>query len=412
MKICIVTPAPPAANPRVVKEAQALIERGYQVAVICGEHGGWASEFEKNLLPPSCEIFQVRYGPGTPIVGRVRQKMLRIISSTLLRLGLGRLGLATLAHSDIAQDLRTIAIRTPADLYIAHYVAALPAAMSASKMNDAKYAFDAEDFHMGDLPDVEKFRLERSIIRTIEEACLKGCAYVSAASPGIANAYALEYKIPIPKVVLNVFPKTQAPSRVTSRGVVEPGPSVYWFSQTIGPNRGLECIVAALSFSQAKPHLYLRGTPDRAFVERLLQIAGRSGVEERVHILPPAAPSELERLASEYDVGVVAETGSTRNRSIALTNKNFTYLIAGIPAVLSSIPAHISLSKLIPGAAIIYENGNPEDLARALDELLLSSEALKSAREKAYEYGMATFNWEFEKQKLVSLVTGAVGRPD
>ena len=62
-------------------------------------------------------------------------------------------GFAGRAFSPFTGPLTAAAKRVPADLYIAHYPAALPAAAIAARRHGALYAFDAEDFHLGDLPD-------------------------------------------------------------------------------------------------------------------------------------------------------------------------------------------------------------------------------------------------------------------
>src|SRR5262249_27196879 len=149
--------------------------------------------------------------------------------------------------------------RIKAHLYIAHYPAALPAAAMAARSHGALYAFDAEDFHLGELPEGPAHELERRMIHTIEGRYLPGCCYVTAASPGIADAYGDVHGIPRPTVVLNVFPRGNAPATATSKGTAKPGPSVYWLSQIIGPGRGLECAVQAVGRARSRPHLYLRG---------------------------------------------------------------------------------------------------------------------------------------------------------
>ena len=199
-----------------------------------------------------------------------------------------------------------------ADLYIAHYPAALPAAAIAAQRHGARYAFDAEDFHLGDTPDGPEYDAQRQMLRAIEGRYLPGCAYVTAASPGIADAYVEAYDIARPTVVLNVFPRAQAPIRPTPRGTAAPGPSVYWFSQTIGPDRGLECAVRAIGRAQSRPHLYLRGTPAAGFLDHLRKIASEADALDRLHVLPPAAPSEMVRLAAAYDVGLVGRTRTYR----------------------------------------------------------------------------------------------------
>src|SRR5262249_3438816 len=136
-----------------------------------------------------------------------------------------------------ARALARAAGQSPADLYIAHYPGALPGAAMAARRHEGVYAFDAEDFHLGDHPDTPLFRREKQMVRAIESRYLPGCVYVSAASPGIAEAYADAYRIARPTVIFNVFPRSQGPSASTPAGSAIPGPSLYWFSQTIGPDR-------------------------------------------------------------------------------------------------------------------------------------------------------------------------------
>src|SRR6202043_4002686 len=136
----------------------------------------------------------------------------------------------------------------------------------------------------------------RRLIGAVETRHLPDCAYVTAASPGIADAYAATYGIPRPTVVLNVFPRAQAASRPAPAGTAEPGPSVYWFSQTIGPDRGLEGAVRAIGRARTRPHLYLRGSPAPGFEGRLREIARKAGAARRLHFLPPESPSEMARL--------------------------------------------------------------------------------------------------------------------
>jgi glycosyltransferase involved in cell wall biosynthesis len=245
-------------------------------------------------------------------------------------------------------QLTIAAAREPADLYIAHYTAAVPAAAAAARRHQTAFGFDAEDFHLGEFaPDSPA----RRTIQIIEKTFLPHCAHITAASPRIAEAYATTYDIPAPTVVLNVFPLSHAPNAPTPAGAVVPGPSLYWFSQTIGPDRGLETAVVALGLARSRPHLYLRGANAAGFPQRLVDLARKNGAEGRVHILEPEAPADMERLAAAYDIGLVSETGHIENRRIALTNKLFSFVLAGIPVVASAIPAHRDLANALGSRA-------------------------------------------------------------
>src|SRR4029077_6769642 len=97
------------------------------------------------------------------------------------------------AFSPFTGSLSAALKRQPADLYIAHYPAALPAAAKAAHLHRALYAFDAEDFHLGGGPEGPAHQRKRRMVRAIEASYVPSCAYVTAASPGIASAYVQTY---------------------------------------------------------------------------------------------------------------------------------------------------------------------------------------------------------------------------
>jgi hypothetical protein len=142
-----------------------------------------------------------------------------------------------------------------------------------------------------------------------------------------------------------------------------------------------------------------------------MQLAESIGVAERVHFLAPVLPSEMERSAAAYDLGFIGETGRTCNRRIALTNKQFTYLLAGLPLLMSDIPAHRSFAALAPDASFLYRVDSPDDLAGAIDSLFLRPERLAGARAAAFRLGQNRFNWERERDALLQCVHTALGRP-
>jgi glycosyltransferase involved in cell wall biosynthesis len=409
-RICIITPGHLSTNPRVVKEADALAAAGHSVHVIACAYSAWGEAADAEFADrPWVREPPVRFGPRAPKGLRLRQKARRASLLALARSGapLPLAGLAA-AYHDAAPELSRRAAKVPADLYIAHYVAALPAAAAAARRRGARYGFDAEDFHPGDPPDRPEYAFERSLISRIEAAVLPGCAYMTAAAPGIADAYAAEYAVSRPTVVLNVFPTADAAPAATPRGTAPGAPSLYWFSQTIGPDRGLECAVRAIALSQAAPHLHLRGQASPAYAEALMTLARAEGVADRLHLLEPAAPGDMVRLAADFDVGLVGETGVSRNRRIALTNKQFTYLLAGAPALMSDIPAHRAFAAETPGAVVLYPVDDAQALAEALDALLLKPTALAKARAAAFELGRRRFNWDLEQRSLVAAVEAAL----
>jgi hypothetical protein len=410
-RICVLTPGHLSTNPRLVKEADALAGAGYEVQVIAADFVRWAREADRTFANRSWSVVRtLPFGPDAPMPVRALQLLRRHLARVMVSARLDPPAVVRAAWHPIGPDLVLAAMRVPAELYIAHYPAALPAAAIAAHHHGTLYAFDAEDFHLGDLPELPAHSTERRMVRAIEGRYIRGCTYVTAASPGIADAYSETYEINRPTVVLNVFPRSQAPHGPTPAGSVTPGPSVYWFSQTIGSDRGLECAVRAIGRARSRPHLYLRGTPARGFVGRLRMIATEHDVADRIHILPPAAPTEMERLAAGYDLGLAGETGHTGNRRIALTNKVFSYLLAGLPIALSDIPAHRAIARGLSNAARLYTADDPDCLASVIDAFVGERGALAAARATAFHLGQTQFNWEMERSILLNCVQKAIWR--
>lgn len=407
MRILLLTFAQLATNPRVVKEADALSAAGHHVEVITGDYNvPWREAANDAYRGRPWKIVErVAYGPMASLPQRLRQTVGHRLSRNLWHAGFKKQYLELRAWHPVTSNLIRAASRHPADLFIAHYPASLPAAALAAQRYGGLYAFDAEDFHLGDPPEDPHYDNQRALTRAIESRWLPGAAFVTAASPGIADAYAAAYGIPTPTVVRNMFPLCQAPAGPTPKGSCPQFPSIYWFSQTIGHDRGLECAIWAIGLSAARPHLYLRGQISDNYQRKLADLAQKVGVKKRLHILPTASPTQLETLAAQFDVGLVGEIGQTPNRRIALTNKLFSYALAGIPALLSDISAHQAIAAEAGEAVALFRTNDPHSLAEAIDQWLIGPpERLAKARAAAYQLGQRFWNWEAEQGALLRCV--------
>ena len=412
MQICLISPGHLSTNPRLVKEARALRAAGHEIVVICGRFSAWGIEADLPLARELGRVIAVPFGPiNASRLTYIRQTLVRRCAALVTRMGFYPSWLAMLAEHPASIDLVRAAANVRADLYIAHYVAALPAAALAARRNRARYAFDAEDFHLGDLPDAPIYEREKRIIRTIEGRYLPGAAYVTAASPMIADAYAQAYGIPRPTPLLNLFSSRSAPAQSSPRGTMHPGPSLYWFSQTLGAGRGIETAIEAISLARTSPHLYLRGHVAPRYLEVLNTLAARYAVVDRIHLPDLVAPDTLEREGAAFDLGYVGELGETQNRGIALTNKLFSYLVSGIGVIATDIPAHRDIAGQLGDALHLFKTHDANDLARVLDQVLSNPTALAKTRRAAFELARTRYNWELEAQKLTGLVSRLEAAP-
>lgn len=409
-RICLISPGHIASDPRLVKEANSLHTAGHQVRVVVGNYMPSIQPLDQTILAQA-EWSYVQVGTNNRfsyLCSRLQQELARIIAS---RGWLFHISIVTWAHSYISMRLAKAAADEPADIYIAHCLAALPAAAIAAAKHHAKLGFDAEDFHIGELPDTPENRTEIAVRDRLERTLLPRCHHLTAASPGIAAAYAQRYGIEM-QPILNVFPLSDAP---TSNSQQEGNcqriglePSLYWFSQTIGPGRGIESIIYAMGKMHTRVSLHLRGIPTDGYSQKLMQLAQQVGVSDRLHLLPSAPPSEMVRLAAFHDVGLCLELNNPWNRAICLTNKIFTYLLAGLPILMSKTPAQKEFYQNIKEAAVLVDINDPTTIATALDNWFSNPMKLEYARTIARKLGIEIYNWDVEQKHFLQSVEKAL----
>jgi hypothetical protein len=112
-------------------------------------------------------------------------------------------------------------------------------------------------------------------------------------------------------------------------------------------------------------------------------------------------------LSAGYDLGISFEVGQTESRRYCLTNKIFTYILAGVPVFLSDTPAQRALAADLAEAASIVSLTDIEGIARQLDEWGGSPAALDRAASRAWRLGEEKYNWDMEQRVFLAAVKSA-----
>lgn len=327
---------------------------------------------------------------------RLRSKIVGFIAKNITL----KFGIAEIARGRAYVELLKKAKSLKADLYIAHIQAALPAAVKAAKKHNAKCGFDAEDFHRHEVKD-ELNSYNYKISKYIEDKYIPQVDYITASSPLIAQQYALLYDREV-TVLQNVFPKTPASSLINNNQ--KESLRLFWFSQTIGPGRGLEMVIEAIGLAKTKVELHLLGLCPDDYKQHLLQISQAAGLSsERIYFYDPVQTEAIFEMAPKFDIGIASETGFCPNNNMALSNKLFTYIQCGLAVVASNTPAQYAFMQQYAQTGKIYNNAN--DLSVILTEYNANRDLLFQTKNESYKIGQTVLNWENESQKFLSLVS-------
>jgi glycosyltransferase involved in cell wall biosynthesis len=395
-------------NPRVLKEAGALGRAGHDVEIL----GAWLdadlkAQDQRLLGNTPFRFVPVLDGtrPGwrgttAQLLRRARRKAAHLMHRTLGWESAAQLGYTTALLLARAREIE-------ADLYIAHSEPALYAAWQL--MRDGRsVGVDLEDWFSEDLlPQVRRSR-PLKLLRFLEAELLRRGVYASCPSRAMSEALARAYGGKAPVVLYNAFPwvdrKAFDGRRCDRRDRALP--SIFWYSQTLGPGRGIEDLIAALPLLKSRTEVHLRG---RAIAGMEAWIRSRlpEAWQQRVFLHPLVANVELASRVAEHDIGFAGEVPYCRSRDLTVTNKMLHYLLGGLAVVASDTAGQREVAEQAPGAVELYASGDPHGLAEALNRLLGSPERLHRAKAAALRAAELTFCWERQEAKLLDAVSAA-----
>ena len=399
MRVCLIGATHLCRNPRLLREADTLSEAGHDVSVITPSFTlPLDEEDERYLARRKWRHQKIDYlseglgGNARSIFVRGRRRMAFELHE---RFGTQRL--AEYGYATALPELRRQALRDPADWFIAHAHAALPAAAAAAHRWNARLGFDCEDLLS------ERQTDPANIVRLIEKTYLSDCDYVSTPSQGIAERLQGDYGIEPPVVLYNLFPLHLAegmlpPAERSPSSVVR----LHWFSQNIGPGRGIEEAIEACALLGESVELHLRGNVSVSFVATREALASKHSLKLKLH--PQIQHDDLIRSMAQFDVGLALEREENVGAALTVSNKIGSYLLAGLAIAATDTPGQRELLGQIPSAGFLYPSGQPKLLAEGLRRWLGDRNALRAAQQAAWDAARRRFCWDVEQEKLLRLL--------
>jgi len=275
-----------------------------------------------------------------------------------------------------------------------------------------------EDWFSEDLlPEARKGRPVR-LLKHLEKRLLCEGAHSSCTSEAMADALVKEYRCRRPLVIRNVFPlKDRAgldgkwkdrPGMAqwmerndpTAERPKDAPVSIHWFSQTIGPGRGLEILFQALEGMDGNWELHLRG--NLKGYEEWLEGACPESVRKRMSVHGLVENEELLSRIAEHDIGFCGEPTFPPNKNLTISNKLFHYIQGGLAVVASDTEGQTEGANVALGAVAIYPAISGTDLRNQFVGLIQQGPKLRQMRLAAWRVGQR-LSWEEESKRLAGI---------
>lgn len=402
--ICILTQSHLCRNPRVVKEANSLAKAGYKVSILTTFAFENLLEEDKTLIDTSKINYKgvVNLIPGGNSKWNIfKAKMVKRIAAEMVRIF--KIQTPFALGYDFLKNYRA-AKKANADLYICHQEASTVIGYKLLKKGK-KVAFDFEDWYSHDLlPSANKYR-PLQLLEKVENYALKNASLVYSTSQSMATAMAKVAGSKIPKVLNNVFPLVERETIDNFQKDREDlkKASIHWYSQTIGPGRGLEFLTAALNKVETPVELHLRGNYSNDYKNELLQIfPSEKGHKLFFHNL--VTHHELISRIAEHDIGLALEENKPDSRNLTITNKILQYLLAGIAVIASDTEGQKEVGQYANKAISTFRNKNIDELSFKITTLVSNKAALKEAKDQALKVAKEYYSWEKQESLLLKWI--------
>jgi glycosyltransferase involved in cell wall biosynthesis len=390
----------------MLKAADALAADGHAVRVVATRHEPWAVEADGELLSrrlwPVTFVDYRREHSSAYWKSGVRYRAAGALAGAM---GPERVpyAVAVRAYARVHDEL-VAAASQPTDLIYGGTTGALAAVAEAAQRMNVRYAIDLEDLHHAESSSADADFVHVLATRVAQQI-FEHAAFVTTSSDEMGQAYQDRYGVrtttihntfPLPPTAPDFKPSTVTPLRV------------YWFSQTIGYGRGLEDAIDALGRLDADCELTLRGRALPAYFEQLLARASTRSPRLRLMTLPPASPDRMVDLARGYDVGLATEPSAPLNRQVCVPNKAFTYILAGLAAVMSDMPGMRRVATDIGEGAALVPPDDVDALSAVFERWLREPARLDCAKLGAWNAAVRRWRWDhaLECGRLCELVRG------
>ena len=298
-----------------------------------------------------------------------------------------------------AAFVRAIRAQRP-DVVHAHDAAMLLPGLVGARVVGARLVYDSHELATS-VP--YRDRAWAWFVASIERLGIRRAAAVITVSDGIADELVARYRLRRrPTVLRNVsaLDERSASSNGGLRDHLEDGAVIVLHQGAPAVDRGCEALIGALCHLPPEIHVVFLGTGEPAFSAQLRDLARQLGVEDRVRLIDSVGLGELLAWTREADVGVALLEDTCLNHRLALPNKLFEYIAAGIPVVVSDLP---ELRRIVNHYNIGW-TATPGD-ARAIAEAI--SLALEQPRDPRLDENLARaaaeLRWSQESRRLTEV---------
>lgn len=248
--------------------------------------------------------------------------------------------------------------------------------------------------------DINSLEFERRYWAALEKRLVGHADYRQIVSPGLAKLLNAQYQCSF-EVLPNCEPLTPSAAlpNKTHRHSNKLGECSFIFQGGFAQGRGLDLLINAWENTNERAILLLRGR-DNEYKSEMIKLADKTGLlGVRIFFPVPVDESDLIRVASEGDVGIVPYTATGNNYAYCSPNKLSQYMAAGIP-ILANDTSFVREVVTRGQCGLVVNFSRTHDLVLAVNKLTVDKELRQQLATAGHKYHLTTFNWQKVSQNF------------
>lgn len=391
-----------AREPRVIRQAQALIEKGWRVVVF-----GLGGE---DRIPSDWDFVNLNGSQNPDFIDHLRLNWLRlqrVIGALFVRFGVldtvkqwgAKIHQRAVPSFSITREvvMKRLAFTLGhlPDLVLPHDYFIAEVALTVAKQTKAAVVVDCHEYAMGQFVQDRHWQAwHQPIVKILQDRLFTRVDGITTVCQPIADLIKIDHSTRCPIQVVRSVPFYEPqPFKPTGETI-----KILYHGE-IFPTRALHIAVGSMRFWRPEFRLVLRGYGPSAYVSYLQELAEKVGVLGRLEIQAPVPFNQIVTAANDADVGYFVHSDNSPQRRYVLPNKFFEYTMAGLALVVSDLPEMSRIVNQYHHGKLV-QNCEEESIACAINSLdrasidIMKRRSLEAAKE---------LNWDVEKGKMISI---------
>lgn len=274
-----------------------------------------------------------------------------------------------------------------ADIYTAIDLDTIAPVYWASALKGKKRFFDAHEY-FEEVPEVVNRKAVKWVWKTIARIYIPLFHKCYTVGESLANIFKTKYNKTF-EVIRNV------PDYIVEENTSDGKYLLY--QGALNEGRGLEALIDAMQ--QIDMPLKIAGEGDLSKTLRAMVAA--KNLQHKIEFLGFVKPEDLPALTQNAFLGFNLLENKGKSYYYSLANKFFDYIQAEVPSVNMNFPEYTAINQEYE-VSILLNELNAETIANTVHELQSNTELYKKLKNQC-KLAKEIYNWQAEKQKLISL---------